>query len=279
MEVFFPFAIAAIKPGERLLRSDSGYRIVYLGEGRLHCKTKGGFKIYERPCFLVIPPLTVSGLRYGDDCRGYCIDIGSGLFDELSAKVRERGLLRFPDEKISIFLLSEKEKAPFHFVIRTLIAEWNEKRTGFRDIIRLKLQELCIGFARLEKKEFLPFSETGESPGSEFDIRTGAKKIRDICAYLEASYDKPLSLEDIARESGFSASYLSRYFKAKTGLCLFDYINRLRIKRACYLLKNTDKKIIEIAYDAGYNNLSFFNRIFRRTMRCSPAEYRRTMRK
>lgn len=97
-------------------------------------------------------------------------------------------------------------------------------------------------------------------------------------SYLERMYHHPLSLDGLADETGFSTSYLSRYFKNQTGMCLFEYINKLRIKRACFLLKNTNKKIIEIAYEVGYNNISFFTRYFKKTLHISPVEYRKKVR-
>jgi transcriptional regulator GlxA family with amidase domain len=73
-----------------------------------------------------------------------------------------------------------------------------------------------------------------------------------------------------------NTSDFSRRFKARTGYPLFEYINRLRVKRAAALLKRTDMGVLDIALAVGYNNLSFFNRYFRRLTGLTPAEYRRS---
>ncbi len=96
-----------------------------------------------------------------------------------------------------------------------------------------------------------------------------------ILDYLKTRYREPLSLQVMAAELGYSPSYLSRYFRKVTGRCLFEDVNARRIAEACALLKESDLTVTEIAFAVGYNNLSFFNRYFRKLMDASPAEYRR----
>jgi len=64
-------------------------------------------------------------------------------------------------------------------------------------------------------------------------------------------------------------------FKKLTGEKISDYINRLRIKEACRQLCNRDKKIIDIAYDIGFENLRTFNLCFLKFTAMSPSEYRK----
>ena len=82
---------------------------------------------------------------------------------------------------------------------------------------------------------------------------------------------------EICELCNLNPTYLSRKFKEETGLNLFEYINRIRIERACRLLKQTRKTVLEIAYQVGYNNISFFNRYFRKTLGMSPGEYRKSI--
>ena len=57
-----------------------------------------------------------------------------------------------------------------------------------------------------------------------------------------------------------------------------EYINRLRIKSVCEMLADTDMTASEAAFKSGFNNISNFNRIFKKTMGCTPLEYRKTLR-
>ena len=99
--------------------------------------------------------------------------------------------------------------------------------------------------------------------------------IVDLAEHIRSNFDSPLSLDEMASHCALNASYLSRSFKKKTGTTIFAYLNRVRIEKACHLLKNSSMTITEIAFSVGYNNISFFNRMFKRAMSLSPGEYRR----
>lgn len=60
---------------------------------------------------------------------------------------------------------------------------------------------------------------------------------------------------------------------------MFEYLNRIRIQKSCLFLKRSSMSIVEIAFSVGYNNLSHFNRYFRRIMGMSPREYRNRSKK
>jgi len=83
-----------------------------------------------------------------------------------------------------------------------------------------------------------------------------------------------LSLARAASEAGMAPASFSRFFKRATGRTFISYVNELRIGRACRLLLETDLTITEIAYRVGFNNLSNFNRRFRRIRGQAPREYR-----
>lgn len=92
--------------------------------------------------------------------------------------------------------------------------------------------------------------------------------------YINRHYTEQLSLDTVAQVVGLNKSYLSRIFKAKTGENMSNYINQCRIHRAAELLRKTDSKAYEIAYMVGYNNVEYFNQVFKRIMGVSPREYR-----
>ncbi len=103
---------------------------------------------------------------------------------------------------------------------------------------------------------------------------TGPMSIRRLMEYVSSHHEEEFSLDSLAERSGMSPTSLSRAFRRAAGVPLFEYINRTRIRKACLLLKSSDVPILEIAYAVGYNNISFFNRYFRRVMQVSPRQYR-----
>jgi AraC-like DNA-binding protein len=94
--------------------------------------------------------------------------------------------------------------------------------------------------------------------------------------YIQAHSADQLSLPGLAARYGMNPSYFSRLFGSSAGVTLVEYINRVRIQKSCQLLKRTEAEIMEIALAVGYNNLSHFNRYFRRVTGMSPREYRLT---
>jgi AraC-like DNA-binding protein len=82
------------------------------------------------------------------------------------------------------------------------------------------------------------------------------------------------SLQELAGEIGLSKNFLCSAFKEITGVTIFSYIHWKRIEKAKALLIETQSSIEEIAYFCGFENMSYFYRIFKRYMRISPASYR-----
>jgi AraC-like DNA-binding protein len=94
-------------------------------------------------------------------------------------------------------------------------------------------------------------------------------------AYIEANCTADLSLTIVARFLGMSRFYFCKLFKKATRFTLSAYVAQVRIERAKRLLLNPNARISEIAFEAGFQSLTHFNRAFRRTSGCSPTEYRK----
>jgi len=83
------------------------------------------------------------------------------------------------------------------------------------------------------------------------------------------------SRDDISAIMGYSAEHTSRIFKSTLGITYKKYLTTLRIKKACILLVETNKKINDIYHECGFISQNTFNESFRKQMKCSPEEYRR----
>jgi len=96
-----------------------------------------------------------------------------------------------------------------------------------------------------------------------------------IMEYIEQNYcDNMLSLKQISQDLGLHENYISRLFRNEYGEYLSDVIEKMRIERACDLIKRTDMKISDIASDVGYSSDASFRRAFKRIVGMSPGEYR-----
>ncbi len=95
-----------------------------------------------------------------------------------------------------------------------------------------------------------------------------------IFKFVESNYGKECTLESLAKETGYSYSYLSRYFKKIVGISYNKYVNQYRISNACYILSNTDSSVLQCALDCGYDSLRSFNRNFTECLGVPPTGYR-----
>lgn len=96
-----------------------------------------------------------------------------------------------------------------------------------------------------------------------------------VIRYVEENYNKDISLTDAASHMGFNESYFSRIFSKELGKSFINYITDIRMRKAKYLLTNTDKMIYEVAEAVGYENSEYFNRIFKRVEGCTPKEFKK----
>lgn len=105
-------------------------------------------------------------------------------------------------------------------------------------------------------------------------VYANAELIDRICIYIRRNYQKNLTQEYIASLFYLNRSYLSQLFHQKTGEKFIDYLNGIRIEKAKNLLKNTDKKMYQIAKTVGYDNTKYFFRIFKKKTGISPQAWR-----
>ncbi len=98
--------------------------------------------------------------------------------------------------------------------------------------------------------------------------------LQNIFEFVETNYSNDCELLSLADKTGYSYSYLSRYFKKTTGISFNTYKNRYRINNACYLLDNSNYSILQCALESGYKSVRSFNRNFIATLGITPSEYR-----
>lgn len=104
-----------------------------------------------------------------------------------------------------------------------------------------------------------------------------AKKIsqlRPVLEYIQRNYDQPLTLEDIAKQAHLSVSRLAHLFKEQIGITIVDYLTNVRIERAKQLLISSDLNCTQICFEVGYNNQSYFTRIFKQITGLTPRQFR-----
>jgi len=117
---------------------------------------------------------------------------------------------------------------------------------------------------RLASKEYLKIRFT-----------TGNKRIAAIHEYLMNNYREEVDLKRLAGLVNMAEGSLCRFFKMNMGITVFEYINQIKTEFACKLLMDPDLSIMEVCLDSGFNNISHFNKQFKKNTGVPPSEYRK----
>ena len=117
---------------------------------------------------------------------------------------------------------------------------------------------------------------------AKIDNFSDSRRVQKIQKYIADHYQEDIRLAEMAEMAemvGMTPVSFSRFFHLRTGKTLSDYIIDIRLGFATRLLVDSSQTIAEICYDCGFNNLSNFNRMFRKKKGCSPKEFRENYRK
>ncbi len=142
----------------------------------------------------------------------------------------------------------------------------NELDYPFSDVYKIDSFDELSRFIKTTAKHFVSLAiEKSESINP---------LIRRILDYIETNYSDDISLKTLAIELNTNANYLGQLFKEETGEYFSDYLNTVRINKAMELLRNTSKNTKDISADAGYKDVNYFYRTFKKFTGVSPSEYR-----
>ena len=99
--------------------------------------------------------------------------------------------------------------------------------------------------------------------------------VDNVINYTNENYIEPLNIRNLSRIFYVSENYLGRLFKREMGITYAEYLNSVRIRLACAFLKDTRDSVLQISERCGYENVTYFNRVFRKITGMTPIEYRR----
>jgi AraC-like DNA-binding protein len=102
-----------------------------------------------------------------------------------------------------------------------------------------------------------------------------SRRLEKVFDYIRTHYDQDITLKDISGLVNMPEVSFSRFFRKRTGKTFIDSLNELRMGHAARMLISTTYTVAEISYKCGYNNLSYFNRLFRQKNNCTPSEFRK----
>ncbi len=210
--------------------------------------------------------------------------LGNGKIDRVLFQIHDSflekylgsmGLFSFPEffsmQTVAI-TASEMDWNRIMVLIQQIKLQFEKKRLYWEVLVKQMLSEILIILYQYRETPMLMEGERStllETP--KYQI------VREIAEYITRYYKEDQSLEKLAKQFYISKAYLTRIFKEVTGVTINEYINITRIQIAKKMLKTTDYSITEVSAMVGYDNLSYFHRIFKRYTDMTPLKYRKTV--
>lgn len=188
------------------------------------------------------------------------------LFDSLLHKRHFESIRLMFDNAAGGLVFSEEMARQIEGELKNLSND--EYPDSFHNLLRLiellKILSLDRKAHRLNKGEICP--------GQQDFL---PERIENTLRYLHNNHGKSITVANVTKLLGMSEASMNRFLKQWTGKTFIDHLNDIRIADAvCRLIETTDS-ISEIGYKCGFNNLSNFNRIFKKRKGCTPMEYRK----
>lgn len=185
-------------------------------------------------------------------------------------------LAKNPMESIRRMLIMARKGLcfPMNAIMRvySLLTTLSEQKDGFSSFVQfleiLNILSKCDGARTLATSSYVKVNTDEDT--------SRISKVKD---YIRNNYRDEIKLETLSGIACMSEAAFSRYFKQHTGRTVSDYIIDTRLGFAARMLVDTQETVADISFQCGYNNLSNFNRVFKRKKGCTPSEFREYYRK
>lgn len=162
--------------------------------------------------------------------------------------------------------LDAEEQMEMEMLLKRISKECTKLKLGYQIITKTRLIEMFVFLSRCYKRENQPRSKLMDND---------QKMMYFIEEFIEQRSEQPLTLEQMSEMCGLSIIAFSGKFKKLTGQTFIEYRNKIRIQKAKQLLEQTDYKILHISQEVGFEDLSFFNKLFKKLTGLSPRQYRK----
>ncbi len=143
------------------------------------------------------------------------------------------------------------------------------QKQGFDSI--LELMSILHDLSLSRNMRTLSDTSFGNNPEA---FHYNSRRVEVIMDYINKNFDKPVTLREVAKLINMTEVSFSRFFRQRTGNTFIDSLTEIRLGNASRLLIDTTQSVAEVAYNCGFNNISNFNRIFKKRKGCVPKAFR-----
>ena len=226
-------------------------------------------KRYEPAMVSIIPQnyphVTISDIAEGPSYWEYLFFDPMVMIQELypDNAVMQKKVLQMINRKALFF--HEWENRGISVLVKMLMDEMRQKKNHFNDCVR----GLLIAF-------FAELLRMCESDVSENEVKkkTGVSQITAALDYVRLEYANNIRVEELAKASHMSETHFRRVFESYMNMSPMDYINLMRVQKACDIMKKTNDPMDVVAQKVGFTTTSTFNRNFKKYLNTSPYQWK-----
>lgn len=183
----------------------------------------------------------------------------------LSRYFSEETMGRLTYDKPFVFRPEQQYKAEFEEILYEMLKVYNGKK--------IHLEEYDE-FSVIKPFFELLFFVNSHDNYYEKGLSKPNERMHEIVKYINNNYQNPLSIQDIAYDFGITKDHLCHMFPRYMGVTFVTYLNTVRIKAACEIMKREKDSILEIANKCGFSSSHYFCKVFKKEKGMSPSEYR-----
>lgn len=198
------------------------------------------------------------------DCTYECIVFDMNMLMNKNDSCR-KFIRKIIDHEVELTYVFPDSCNDIHQIVWSMFDAMASKKEGYQLIVLGALYQLAGSV----------FSEKYYNPTPAQPPRNHRRivQLKTALEFMESAYNTPLTLEEMSSSVNMSPKYFCRFFQEMTHRTPVDYLNYYRIERACYQLLTTDQSITEVAYNSGFNDLSYFIKTFKKYKGTTPKKY------
>ncbi|MBQ4145976.1 MAG: helix-turn-helix transcriptional regulator [Clostridia bacterium] len=244
--------------------SHRSVEIIHVEKGNIKVFINDFYDLIEEGETIIIGSGVLHSLELSDDVRFKYIQVNIDKYLYDLSNVKFHMLDKFIQQnQMSRFYL-EKEKGELYHLFESIEREANKKDAYYDIYLKSYIYQLI---ALMYRKELLYDRDT-------FSQLDDIEEIFPVIEYIDKNFDKELSLKNLAGIINCDEYRLCRLFKKILKTSVVNYINFTRISHAQNMLLDSNKTITEIALSCGFSSVQYFNRVFKKRMKCSPKTFK-----
>ncbi len=255
---------------EMMYHWHSEYEIIYIIDGEMQLNLDGKELSANKGDVIFIGDRVCHG-GHPKNCIYACFVFDLHLFNTGSNLISKQ-VNRLLDHEIKMERYIPASLTAITGIVCDMVSVMTERKEGYELVLYGQLYQVIGAFLAnhlyVERK-------VSNANGKVSSNARGRTLIKRVIEYIEEHYSEPITLTELAKIANMSNKYFCTFFYNYTHRTPIDYVNYYRVECACEQLHLTNKSIIDIAYDTGFNDASYFTKTFKKYIGITPLAYRK----